>query len=70
MLLSLNFDIFNTVSTIIDYIGTLLTFITSMVGLVINLLSTFFTTMPTFVSVGFTMVFGLGITIMIIKLVR
>lgn len=70
MILDLNFDIFNTITTIIDYIATLLTFITSMVNVVISLLGTFFVTMPTFISVGFTMVFGLGVTIMIIKLVR
>lgn len=70
MLMSFDFDIFNSISVIIDYISTLLTFLTSMINVVIGLFSTFFTTMPTFISVGFMMVFGLGFTIMIIKLVR
>lgn len=70
MLMALDFGIFNTIATILDYITTLLSFITSMITVVISLLSAFFTSMPTFISVGFTMVFGLGITIMIIKLVR
>ena len=70
MLLSFDFSVFNVVGQVINYIATLLSFITSMVGVVISLLSTFFITMPTVISIGFSMIFGLGITIMIIKLVR
>lgn len=70
MLLAFDFSVFNVIGTVLEYITTLLTFITSMVGVIISLLGTFFATMPPFVSVGFSMVFGLGITIMIIKLVR
>ena len=69
MLLSFDFSVFNVVGQVINYIATLLSFITSMVGVVISLLSTFFITMPTVISIGFSMIFGLGITIMIIKLV-
>lgn len=70
MLLAFDFNVFNIASNILEYINTLLTFVTSMVTVVITLISTIFATMPTFVSIGFTMVFGLGITIMLIKLVR
>lgn len=70
MLMSFDFDIFNTIGVIIDYISTLLTFLTSMVNVVFSLFATFFTTMPAFISSGFIFVFGLGFTIMIIKLVR
>lgn len=68
--LAFNFNLFNVISNIIDYIGTLLSFITSMITVVISLFATFFVSMPSFISVGFSMVFGLGMTILIVKLVR
>lgn len=68
--LSFNFNLFNVISNIIDYIGTLLSFITSMITVVFSLFATFFVSMPNFISVGFSMLFGLGMTILIVKLVR
>lgn len=70
MLLALDFNMFNTLSKIVDYISTLITNLIAIFNVIIGLFSTFFSSMPNFISTGFMLAFGLSLTIMLIKLFR
>lgn len=70
MLLALDFNIFNSISKIVDYISTLISNLISIFNVIIGLFSTFFSSMPKFISTGFMLAFGLSMIIMLIKIVR
>lgn len=70
MLLALDFNIFNSISKIVDYISSLISNLISIFNVIIGLFSTFFSSMPKFISTGFMLAFGLSMIIMLIKIVR
>lgn len=70
MLLSLDFNIFNSINKILDYISTLITNLIAIFNVIIGLFSTFFSSMPNFISTGFMLAFGVSIIIMLVKLAR
>lgn len=70
MLLSLDFNIFNSINKILDYISTLITNLIAIFNVIIGLFSTFFSSMPKFISTGFMLAFGVSIIIMLVKLAR
>lgn len=70
MLLSLDFNIFNSINKILDYISTLITNLIAIFNVIIGLFSTFFSSMPKFISTGFMLAFGVSIIIMLVKLSR
>ena len=68
------FDIFtDTISfidKIVNYIATVIQFLTALISSITVLSVSFFVGLPSFISVGLLSVFSLGMTILIIKLVR
>ena len=56
-------DLYNAVKTVIEFISTMTALITESIVIL-------FTSFPSFISIGLGFVFGLGIFILVIKLIR
>lgn len=62
--------IFESIFSIINFIATLISFIGSMVSIILTLGAVFFTSLPSYISVGYFCIFGLGMIILIIKMYK
>ena len=60
----------DVLKSVVDFITTTIDMLGYMVSLVFDLFSTFFNSMPSFISMGLGFVFSLGMIILVIRLVR
>ena len=63
-------SLFSTVANVTNYITDLLSFIAAISTAVLSLGVSFFVGLPGFINMGLISVFGLGLTILIVKLVK
>lgn len=63
-------DTLSFLDKIVNYIGSVIQFLIALISSITVLSVSFFVSLPSFISIGLGSVFSLGITILIIKLVR